>query len=348
MIKLWSKTTGGLIEIFKFHEKAINDLIQIKDYLISVSDDRGIGFWSIKKLKLLSSLYLDEAIIRVLTYQFKAKSNTTVDVLIFCSANGKIYFINFEEVEELFNEFEAANNNDLVDLSQIDISRLYLESKIIEKYSLKKVKNNIQQSCMMIGQQGLLVCGFSEGLLCVWDLNKILHNIINQKRFLCNFEQYLIFIEYIHNSLIQICEFSNKTGTHFLTGSIDGTVLIWKIQFPALEHFRTLENPATTYNISTLINQKDIISGSMMINNANSQKNNFLYPIFSIFKISDIEKRTRCSVNAAAWTCGNNYVVVIISSKPRKKAGVQANKSQNMNTNINNIESGNQIGKYFI
>ena len=309
--------------------------------MISVSDDRGIGFWSIKKLKLLSNLYLDEAIIRVLTYEYKCKNSHISQVVIFCSANGKIYIINFDEVEELFNESEAVNNNDLIDLSQIDISRLYLESKIIEKYSLKKIKNNMQQSCMMVGPQGLLVCGFNEGLLCVWDLNKILLNIIDNKRFLCNFEQYLIFLEYVHSSLIQICEFNNKTGTHFLTGSIDGSVLIWKIQFPALEDFRRKENPSSCYNISSLINQKEIISGSMIANSIACKKNNFVYPIFSIFKISDNEKRTRCSVNAATWTCNNNYVVVVISSKPRKKTVVH-------NTKINVVENSHINGINFL
>jgi len=200
----------------------------------------------------------------------------------------------------------------------------------------------------MIGPDGLLVCGYNEGLLCVWDFNKILHNIIDQKRFLCNFEQYLIFLEYIHNQLIQICEFNNKSGSHFLTGSIDGTVLIWKIQHFALQHFRSIDNPSCEYNISTLINQKDTISSNMGVNISNSQKNNFAYPIFSIYKISDSEKRTRCSVNAAAWTCKNNYVVVIISSKPRKKTGAHVNKNNsnicNDNSNICNDNSNIILG----
>jgi len=265
-------------------------------------------------------------------------------VIIFCSAIGKIYIINFDDVEELFHENEAANNNDLIDLSQIDFSRLYLDSKIIEKYSLKKLKNNMQQSCMMIGQEGLLVCGYNEGLLCVWDLNRILYNVIEQKRFLCNFEQFLIFLEYIHNQLIQICEFNNKIGSHFLTGSIDGTVLIWKIQHHGLQHFRTLENPSAVYNISTLISKKDVISGNVATYNLNIQKNNFVYPIYSIFKISDNEKKTRCCVNAAAWTCKNNYVVVVISSKPRKKTVYNANRNMsNYQSSINNNENSNIV-----
>jgi len=142
----------------------------------------------------------------------------------------------------------------------------------------------------------------------------------------------------VHNQLIQICEFNNKCGSHFLTGSIDGTVLIWKIQHHGLNNFRSLENPSSVYNISTLISQKDVISGSLGFHDALSVRNNFVYPIFSIFKISDSDKRTRCSVNAAAWTCKNNYVVIIISSKPRKKTGPYANR------NANNAQSLNANG----
>lgn len=334
-----SSRTGCLIEVFKSHEKAINDLKQIDEYLISVSEDRGIGFWHLKKLKLLSILYLDEAIIQISNYQYKDKSGKISEILIFCSCMGKIYILNFEEIKELFKENEDSNNNELVDLSQIEINRLYLESKIIERYSLKKQKNNMQQSCMVAGGDGLLINGYNEGLLCIWDLKKILKEVIDNKRFLCNFEQYLIFLEYVHNAMIHICEFNNTIGSHFITGSIDGSVLIWKIQNDALEHFRQLANPASTYNISSLIHQRDIISGNMSTNLSNTKKNNFTYPIFNIFKISDTDKRTRCSVNAAAWTCQNNYLVAMISSKPKRKN--QSNKQQN----IQNQSNGNLNGK---
>jgi hypothetical protein len=257
---------------------------------------------------------------------------------------GKIYIINFEEIKEVFKENEDNNSNDTIDLSQIEINRLYLESKIIERYSLKKQKNNIQQSCMVAGGNGLLINGYNEGLLCIWDLKKILKEVIDNKRFLCNFEQYLIFLEYVHNAMIHICEFDKFQGSHFITGSIDGNVLIWKIQSEALDYFRTLENPAHTYNISSLINTKDFISGNMSINLSNSQKNNFTYPIFNIFKISDTDKRTRCSVNAAAWTCQNNYLIALISSKPKRKN--QSSKQQNHNNyHYQNQSFGNLNGK---
>jgi WD40 repeat protein len=254
---------------------------------------------------------------------------------------GKIHILNFEEIKEVFKENENNKSNDTIDLSQIEINRLYLESKIIERYSLKKQKNNMQQSCMVAGGDGLLINGYNEGLLCIWDLKKILKEIIDNKRFLCNFEQYLIFLEYVHNAMIHICEFNKITGpgSHFITGSIDGNVLIWKIQSEALDHFRTLENPSHTYNISSLINTKDIISRNMSINISNSQKNNFTYPIFNIFKISETDKRTRSSVNACAWTCQNNYLIALISSKPKGKK--QTSKQQNQNQNQNHNENPN-------
>jgi hypothetical protein len=246
-----------------------------------------IRIWNVKQFNLIKTINFDESIIRVLSYEYYNElTERTHDVVISNSSTGKIFLFDLEKVAE--GEKKIQQNPHEYENEMI-ISKIYFDKKIMEKFFLKKVKNNLQQSCMAVHKTpGILICGYNEGLICVWDIRRILDIVIKNDKFLYDFEKYILFLEYAHNSLVHISEF-NKVGDYFITAGIDGHVLIWKVQENILKLQRRGQKPEDAY------------------------------PIFSIFKISENEERIRCSVNVAIWSTHNNYVVSIISSKSRKK-----------------------------
>jgi len=153
---------------------------------------------------------------------------------------------------------------------------------------------------MAVNDNGILLVGFYDGITCIWDLNKILNTVIVQKRFLYDYEKYILFLEFVHNNTIQICDF-DKSGKNFFTASLDGIVNIWKIQDDVLEKSRT----------------KNII--------VNRYEKDYLYPVFILGKINEDENvRNKSSVNAACWSCSSSYVIAIISSRIKKRQQTEA------------------------
>ena len=85
-----------MVETFKDHEKAINDLLVINDYLISCSDDMSVKIWDTVKLELVKSLQFDECIVKFISYETKiiiSKTSMTkkINVIIASSNSGKNY-----------------------------------------------------------------------------------------------------------------------------------------------------------------------------------------------------------------------------------------------------------------
>ena len=60
-----------------------------------------------------------------------------------------------------------------------DIIKFWFDKVIIEKYGLKRIK---LQHASMTSNGGLLVCGFNDGLVCVWDLEMILEHSVKNRR----------------------------------------------------------------------------------------------------------------------------------------------------------------------
>ena len=148
---------------------------------------------------------------------------------------------------------------------------------------------------MAVNSNGILLCGYYDGITCIWDLNKILNTVIVQKRFLYDFEKYIVFLEFVHNNTIQICDF-DKSGKNFFTASLDGVVNIWKTQEEALDKLR----------------QKNSIT--------NRYDKDYFYPVFILGKINEDENiRNKCSVNASCWSCNSSYVITLISSRLKKR-----------------------------
>lgn len=314
VIKIWSSRTGALVEIFKSHEKAINDTLLIKGHLISCSEDMSVKIWDVERLSLVKTLNFDESIGNVLSYDYlnkKTKKNQTI--IIASSVSGKLFIFDLNKIIPLSYD-EQGNPSPPEYENEAILNKVYFDKKIYEKYPmLKKVKNSLQHTCMAAhNRSGILVCGFNEGLICVWDLEKILDAVIMNDKFIFEFEKYLLFLEYAHNSLIQISEF-NKLGNYFISASVDGNVLIWKILDDVLAQMRV--------GVSS--------SG--------------LYPIYSIFKLTEDENRIRSCVNAATWSSKNNYIIALISSRKKKKAATGEVKTNIQTTNtssgVNNTNS---------
>ncbi|MCQ2817211.1 MAG: hypothetical protein MJ252_08105 [archaeon] len=326
LIKIWSTITGQLIESYKVHDKPINDIIVTgKKYLISCSEDQTMAIFDLNSLSLVKIYNFDEMLIQLSEYkynltkskitkikknQLKPKNKIIIDddddiemieeedpedekdeihdVCVICAKSGTVYIIDLD--------FEKQHNFDETNCKYP--VKLALDKKIFDKYDVKRNKNLQITSIASNNVNGILVCGFNDGLLCLWDMNKILDETISRNRFIYDYEKFILFFNYVHSSFIPFIEFTLDSN-FFLSGSTDGTILIWSIQKEVLEKIRMIEEKH--------------------FNSLNAPKPQILYPIFSIFKMTEDDDRTRCSVNVAMWTKKSNYIVAIISSKQRKK-----------------------------
>lgn len=298
LIKIWSTQTGQLIDIFKIHEKAVNDILLVEQYLISCSEDQSVGIWDTKSLQIKKMFNFDESIVRVVEYDYSA-NNEIHHIIIISSLSGKIYFFDLDvEIKNNFSYIEDSFP-----------TKFYFDKKIIEKYELKKTKSMQQTSTVCNSKSGLLVCGYSDGIMCVWNMEEILDDSILKRKFIHEFDKYVLFLDYVHSSVIHLSEFSSN-HEHFITGSMDGNVLVWTVKMQTIAYIRQMHR-------------------------LNKPLKFFEFPIICESKISESEERTRCSVNVVIWTKSSNYVVAIISSKQRKRLIENKNK-QSGNNNINN------------
>ena len=296
LIKIWSTLTGQLIDVFKCHEKPVNDILLIQDFLISCSEDQTMIIWDTKLLQLKKIYNFDESIVRVVDYEYSDHS-IVHHIIIASSLSGKLYIIDLNE--EIQNNFSYDEDT--------FPTKIYFDKQIIEKYDLKKIKTIHQTSTVANNQCGLLISGFGDGLMSVWDIQTILDDHFKKHKFIHEFEKYVIFLEYVHNSVIHLSEFSSN-NEYFITGSMDGNVLVWLVRKDKLINIRNIRNSNKTIMIP------------------------YDFPIYCVSTISESEDRTRCNVNVVIWTKNSNYVVAIISSKQRKRI---MDKNKDINHNIN-------------
>lgn len=185
--------------------------------------------------------------------------------------------------------------------------KVYFDKEICDLHpSLKKMKSSLEMKSMAVCSNAtakLIACGFNEGLFCVWDFAQILNTIFFEKSFLHKFVNYLVFFEFPHSNVIQIVEF-NKSCTKFITGSVDGFVLIWSIEAEVMEKFKMKKLSFSNYK--------------------HYDSDFFEFPCMVKGKMFECDNRMKPSVNVATWTCNENYVVSIISSK-KKREGHSSN-----------------------
>ena len=117
---------------------------------------------------------------------------------------------------------------------------------------------------------------------------------IQRRQPLSNFTKFVLYAQLCHRTTVQLIEFS-PDKTHFLTGSLDGTVLVWRI---------------LTHVIAVIRKEFFINPESHLCNQI---------PVNTLTTINESEDRIKCSVNVATWTKKNHYIIAMISSKARKK-----------------------------
>ena len=286
-IKIWSTLTGGIIETFRLfsaneEKSAITDLLAFNNCLIACSEDKTVVIWNTKTLQICGSFSFDEGLLNVNGYKY-VYEGITRNLLIVGAQSGKMYFIDMDINDSTNEEYK-----------NIFPIKFHIDKTIQDNYNLGKTKSLELSGMSSDDFNGLLVSGFHDGLVCIWDTNRILNAAIQKREFLYNFTQYVFYAQLCHRTTVQLVEFS-PDKTHFLTGSLDGTVLVWKI-FPEL-----IASIRKDYYLKKEINIFNRI------------------PVSNITTICESEDRIKCSVNVAAWTKKNNYIIAMISSKPRKK-----------------------------
>lgn len=199
----------------------------------------------------------------------------------------------------------------------INIYKYHFDKKILEKYFMKKNKSFLNLKSTAVGKTGLQIIGFQDGLICVWDLERIVDDVFGNRKQLYEFEKYLLFLEYVHNNITHFLEF-NKYNTQFLTGSVDGNILIWKINLDVIKNMRK--------GIQTM----------------NKSDKDYLYPVVVLKKINEDDKvKTRCSINTCCWTNNSNYIICLISSKNKKKINTTVVTNNINSNNLNQIVNTN-------
>ena len=286
-IKIWSTLTGGIIETFRLFSEnedksAITDLLAFNNCLIACSEDKTVVIWNTKTLQICGSFSFDEGLLNVNGYKY-VYQGITRHLLIIGAQSGKMYFIDMDKNESTDEEYK-----------NIFPIKFHIDKTIQDNYNLGKTKSLELSGMSSDDYNGLLVSGFHDGLVCIWDTTRILDAAIQKREFLHNFTQYVFYAQLCHRTTVQLVEFS-PDKTHFLTGSLDGTVLVWKI-FPEL-----IASIRKDYYLKREINLFNKI------------------PVSNITTICESEDRIKCSVNVATWTKKNNYIISMISSKPRKK-----------------------------
>ena len=300
-IKIWSTLTGGIVETFRLfsendEKSAINDLLAFNNCLIACSEDKTVVIWNTKTLQICGSFSFDEGLLNVNGYRY-VYEGVTRNLLIIGAESGKMYFIDMDINENTDEEYK-----------NVFPIKFHIDKTIQENYNLGKTKTLELSGMSSDDYNGLLVSGFHNGLVCIWDTTRILDAAIQKREFLHNFTQYVFYAQLCHRTTVQLVEFS-PDKTHFLTGSLDGTVLVWKI-FPEL-----ISSIRKDYYLKREIN---------LFNNI---------PVSNITTICESEDRIKCSVNVATWTKKSNYIIAMISSKPRKKPRTDNNENDEEDVN---------------
>ena len=309
-IKIWSTLTGGIVETFRLfstneEKTAIADILAFNKCLIACGEEKQIVVWDSQTLKISESFYLDEDLLNLNGYRYEYQGIKR-HLLIIGAKSGNIYFL----------DMNIKNSSD-EKYKNIFPIKFHIDKSIQEKYNLGKTKSSELSGMSSDDYNGLVVSGFYDGLVCIWDTQRLLDIAIKNKEFLVNFTQYVFYAEFCHRTTVHLIEFSPDKN-HFLTGSLDGTVLVWRILPDLVDSIRK------DYYINRKLNYNDRI------------------PVYTLTTICESEDRIKCSVNVATWTKKNNYIIAMISSKPRKKARIENN---NNNNNVNELEEENRNKK---
>ena len=208
-IKIWSTLTGGIIETFRIfstneEKSAITDLLAFNNCLIACSEDRTVVIWNTKTLQICGSFSFDEGLLNVNGYKYIYQGNTR-HLLIVGAQSGKMYFIDMDINESTEEEYK-----------NIFPIKFHIDKTIQDNYNLGKTSSLELSGMISDDYNGLLVSGFHDGLVCIWDTTRILDAAIQKREFLHNFTQYVFYAQLCHRTTVQLVEFS-PDKTHFVT-----------------------------------------------------------------------------------------------------------------------------------
>lgn len=269
-IKIWSTLTGGIVETFRLfstneEKSAISDLLAFNNCLIGCNEEKQVVIWNAQTLQICESFSLDEDLLNLNGYVYEYEGIKRY-LIIIGAKSGNIYFM----------DMNIKNAKDEKYKSIFPI-KFHIDKSIQDNYNLGRTKSAELSGMSSDDYNGLLVSGFHDGLVCIWDTSRLLDIAINKREILINFTQYVLYAQLCHRTTVHLIEFS-PDKTHFLTGSLDGTVLVWRIAPEMINSIRK------EYNINRKINFKDRI------------------PVSTLTTICESDDRIKCSVNVATWT----------------------------------------------
>ena len=215
-IKIWSTLTGGIVETFRLlsnneDKSAIADILAFNNCLIACNEEKQVVIWDTRTLQICESFSLDEDLnLNGYTYEYQGIKRY---LLIVGAKSGNIYFM---DMNIRFSKDEK--------YKEIFPIKFHVDKSIQEHYKLGRTKSSELSGMSSDDYNGLLVSGFHDGLVCIWDTTRLLDIGIKKKEFLANFNQYVFYAQLCHRTTVHLIEFS-PDKTHFLTGSLDGTVL---------------------------------------------------------------------------------------------------------------------------
>ena len=296
-IKIWSTLTGGIVETFRLFSRneekaAIADLLAFNKCLIACNEEKQVVIWNTKTLQIYDSFDLEEELLNINGYKYNY-GGITRDLLIIGAKSGNIYIRDMNLKESTDEKYK-----------EIFPIKFHIDKTIQERYNLGRTKSSELSGMSSDDYNGLLVSGFHDGLVCIWDTFRLLNIAIKRRGELFNFAQYVFYAQLCHRTTVHLIEFS-PDKTHFLTGSLDGSVLVWRINLEMVNNIRK------DYFLGRNINIEDKI------------------PVGVLTTINESDDRIKCSVNVATWTKKNNYIIAMISSKPRKKQRNDNNNNMN-------------------
>ena len=287
-IKIWSTLTGGIVETFRLfcsseEKSAITDLIAYNKCLIACNENKEVVIWDTRTMQIYEKFSLDESLSNLNGYTYK-QEGIEKHLLIIGSQVGKIYIIDMDMKNSKDEEYK-----------KLFPLKIFIDKSIQDNYLLGKPTKPLELTGLCSDDYNdIIVSGFIDGLVCIWDTYRLLNVAIQKRKPLNNLNQFVFYAQLCHRTTVQLIEFS-QDKTHFLTGSLDGSVLVWRLVPEMMSYIRKEFFINGTYNFGKK------------------------YPVSTLTRIIESEDRVKCNVNVATWTKKNNYIIAMISSKPRKK-----------------------------
>ena len=140
-----------------------------------------VVIWDTRTLQISESFSLDEDLLNLNGYTYEYQGIKRY-LLIIGAKSGHIYFM----------DMNIKNSTD-EKYKRIFPIKFHIDKSIQERYNLGKTKSSELSGMSSDDYNGLLVSGFHDGLVCIWDTTRLLDIAIKNQEFLVNFTQYVFY-----------------------------------------------------------------------------------------------------------------------------------------------------------